>query len=253
MASVEHCLYAFEVLAAELGQRSPLSLAQVIDSWAEYCQWLEQDNARETQPEEQSTSNEQPNSSQSPSSTAEATQTPMSSSTPDEAPLFVTWNITTASSPTAELRGCIGTFEALPLAVGLASYSLTAALHDTRFSPITAAELPRLECAVTLLTQFEECAGALDWEVGVHGVRISFRDRGRRLSATYLPDVAAEMGWSKEETVGHLMRKAGWDGRPERWRDVDDLAVERYQGRKRSVGWREYKGFRNWLDATAHE
>ena len=42
---------------------------------------------------------------------------------------------------------------------------LHSALQDSRFSPIAAHELPKLKCAVSLLTNFEECAHAMDWEV----------------------------------------------------------------------------------------
>lgn len=86
------------------------------------------------------------------------------------------------------------------------------AFDDTRFYPIPATLLPSLSCSLTLLSNFEPCADALDWEVGTHGLRISFIHRGRRYGSTYLPDVAVEQGWTKEETVESLMRKAGWDG-----------------------------------------
>jgi AMMECR1 domain-containing protein len=64
-----------------------------------------------------------------------------------------------------QLRGCIGNFSAMPLARGLAEYALTSALRDSRFAPISAAELPRLSCHVSLLTQFEPAADYLDWTV----------------------------------------------------------------------------------------
>lgn len=123
-------------------------------------------------------------------------------------PLFVTWNTISSSSHEKRLRGCIGTFEPLPLSTGLSSYALTSAFDDTRFHPISAHELASLECAVTLLTHFEPVDDALDWHIGVHGLRISFSDKGRRYGSTYLPDVAREQGWSKEETLVSLMRKA---------------------------------------------
>lgn len=63
-----------------------------------------------------------------------------------------------------------------------------------------------------MLTNFEPCADALDWDLGTHGLRISFTYRGRRYGSTYLPDVAVEQGWTKDQTVESLMRKAGWDG-----------------------------------------
>lgn len=44
----------------------------------------------------------------------------------EEHPLFVTWNTVSARSGHKSLRGCIGTFEAQELAVGLRDYALTA-------------------------------------------------------------------------------------------------------------------------------
>ncbi|PWZ00437.1 hypothetical protein BCV70DRAFT_211292 [Testicularia cyperi] len=96
----------------------------------------------------------------------------------DEFPLFVTWNIYSASqlsrrsSSSPRLRGCIGTFEPYALSEGLAEYASISAFKDRRFSPITPQEVPRLECGVSLLTGFEECQDYLDWEVGVHGIYI---------------------------------------------------------------------------------
>lgn len=100
---------------------------------------------------------------------------------------------------------------------------------------------------MTLLTDFEACAHALDWELGVHGIKISFYERHRRYSATYLPDVAVEQGWSKEETMESLVQKAGWSGR-KAWREVAELKVVRYQGRKESVEYEEFKRWREWVE-----
>lgn len=60
-------------------------------------------------------------------------------------PLFVTWNIVRPDGST-RLRGCIGNFSPMPLAMGLQEYALISALKDRRFSPIALSELPRLEC-----------------------------------------------------------------------------------------------------------
>ena len=108
----------------------------------------------------------------------------------EEHPLFVTWNTVSQRSGHKSLRGCIGTFEAHELGHGLREYALTAAFDDTRFSPISLSELRTLSCAVTLLTKFTPCADAFDWELGVHGIRISFSHHGKRYGATYLPDVS---------------------------------------------------------------
>lgn len=177
-----------------------------------------------------------------------------------ESPLFVTWNVVHRGSDDDDdedddvsLRGCIGTFEPQPLSSGLPSYALTSALQDTRFHPISRAELnPSLQVAVTLLTDFEPAADAMDWELGKHGLRISFVYRGRRYGATYLPDVAPEQGWTKEETVVSLMRKAGWEGNKSRWKEVE-LRVVRYQGKKEKLGYEEYKAWRDWVGGKGAE
>ncbi|KAF2466500.1 uncharacterized protein BDR25DRAFT_306053 [Lindgomyces ingoldianus] len=161
-------------------------------------------------------------------------------------PLFVTWN-TVAKGGDRRLRGCIGTFEAQELDDGLRSYALTSAFDDTRFLPIPLRELPTLECGVTLLTHFEPVSSALDWNIGTHGLRISFTYHGRRYGSTYLPDVAKEQGWTKEETIISLMRKAGWSGRKEDWKKVD-LSVVRYQGRQVRLEYREWREWRDWVE-----
>lgn len=114
------------------------------------------------------------------------------------------------------------------------------ALDDTRFDPITLKELKTLECGVTLLTDFQPAEGPMAWELGVHGLRINFVYHGRRMGATYLPDVAKEQGWTKEETLISLMRKAGWTGRADDWKKID-LNVVTYRGTKESVSWADYR------------
>ncbi|TVY30899.1 Uncharacterized protein LHYA1_G000828 [Lachnellula hyalina] len=292
MATVEHCLYCFEVLSASLEKRTPMTLSQVQTSWAEYPKGLEEDSVSiASESEEPSTSihaaprnptlqrvsesgRSTPGSSSSGGSGSGASSlrqesdvtTPSSNgSTPSfvpvgmqtrgskqrstitESPLFVTWNTVSPTSHSRHLRGCIGTFETQPLSTGLSSYALHSALQDHRFSPITKGELPSLEVSVTLLTDFETCKGALDWELGVHGIRISFYAKNRRFGACYLPDVAVEQGWDKEETMVSLMRKAGWGGKKEKWAEVGDMTVTRFQGAAESVGWEEFKAWKTWV------
>lgn len=162
------------------------------------------------------------------------------------APMFVTWNTIARKSGSQHLRGCIGTFDPLPLEKGLATYATTSAFEDTRFSPISYNELWSLSCSVTLLTDFEPAPSPLAWTLGVHGLRISFIDKGRRYSATYLPNVAPEQGWNEVETMISLMRKAGWSGRSADWQRVGELKVVRYQGKKISMDWQEWDEWRAW-------
>lgn len=89
-----------------------------------------------------------------------------------------------------------------------------------------------------------------DWEIGVHGIRIKFTLDGRRYGSTYLPSVAEEQGWTKEETMISLMRKAGWEGRRSDWRAAAQkggMKVERYRGDKEEVVYPEYKAWREWV------
>jgi len=93
----------------------------------------------------------------------------------------------------------------------------------------------------------------MDWVIGTHGLRISFTHSSRRYGATYLPDVALEQGWTKDETMISLMRKAGWSGRSNDWRSVKDLNVVRYQGYKATLGYKEYSEWREWLEQTGRD
>ncbi|KAI6082046.1 AMMECR1 domain-containing protein [Hypoxylon rubiginosum] len=269
MATVEHCLYCFETLSAYLESRKPMSLSEIEKSYGEYVKEVEAGVAASDKTESlekripalrrvadsdfsEASSSSIPSSNSTMSLTTDTAAT-STDSLPDantpkitESPLFVTWNTVSARSGHTSLRGCIGTFEAQELDEGLSSYAITSAVHDMRFDAISKRELPSLEVAVTLLTDFEDCADAMDWEVGTHGLRVSFAERGRRYGATYLPDVAPEQGWTKEETLVSLMRKAGWAGRKDKWRSVD-LKVVRYQGRKKDIQYPEYKQWRDWV------
>ena len=46
------------------------------------------------------------------------------------------------------------------------------AIKDSRFSPITKEEFPRLHCSVSILTHFEEAKDFLDWEVVYMGTAL---------------------------------------------------------------------------------
>ena len=85
------------------------------------------------------------------------------------------------------------------------------ALRDMRFSPITLPEIPRLSVGVSLLHGFEPAGSWDDWQVGEHGLIISFDDPdcGLRRTATFLPEVAAEQGWDRRACIEALIRKTG--------------------------------------------
>lgn len=292
MATIEHCVYSFETLHAELNHRAPLTLKEVEASYAAYLaqatgdgkpnkqlpalQRLVDASASSSPSSGASSTTSLSNGSSAASAATSATSLSTAASAsaaaaaavgvakppppPAETPLFITWNtIEDAAQDVADgdeddddtehiLRGCIGCFDAIPLEEGLATYALTAALDDSRFHPIARRELRRLEVAVTLLTDFEPARGGVeDWEVGKHGIRISFTVGGFQYGSTYLPDVAEEQGWTKEQTLINLMRKAGWNGRRDQWRKVN-LRVVRYQGRRRRLTYKQFMAWREWAD-----
>ena len=149
-------------------------------------------------------------------------------------PMFVTWK-----KVNGDLRGCIGCFNELPLVEGLRDYAVIAGTKDPRFPPISEAELSGLKCGISLLHSFEKGKDVLDWEVGVHGIRL-FIDGG--YSATFLPEVAKEQNWTKEETLIQLARKAGYYGKFDQ-KAMLKAKIERYQSSKCSVKWSEYENF----------
>ena len=92
----------------------------------------------------------------------------------------------------------------------------------------------------------------MDWTLGTHGLRISFSHNNRRYNSTYLPDVATEQGWTKEETVLSLMRKAGWSGSnsgwSRTWRDGKGELI-RYEGKQVALHYPEWKEWSDWVGA----
>ncbi|XP_029815008.1 LOW QUALITY PROTEIN: AMME syndrome candidate gene 1 protein [Manacus vitellinus] len=160
--------------------------------------------------------------------------------TNDPYPLFVTWKI----GRDKRLRGCIGTFSAMNLHSGLREYTLTSALKDSRFPPMTRDELPRLFCSVSLLTNFEDVCDYLDWEVGVHGIRIEFiNEKGSKRTATYLPEVAKEQGWDHIQTIDSLLRKGGYKA-PITNEFRKTIKLTRYRSEKMTMSYTEYLAHR---------
>ena len=160
-----------------------------------------------------------------------------------EFPLFVTWY----HGREKRLRGCIGTFSPMNLHDGLKEYALTSAMKDSRFNPISKEEMPKLNCSVSLLTNFEPALHWLDWKIGTHGIRIEFsNERGQKRSATYLPEIASEQNWDHMETIDSLLRKGGY--RDQITNEMrNSIKVTRYQSEKMT------KSFEDWLNRHGKE
>lgn len=120
------------------------------------------------------------------------------------------------------LRGCIGHFgEDTPLHEIVAEMARAAAFEDPRFMPVTRDELDELDIEISVLTPMRRIQSLDEFQLHRHGIYIR---KGYR-SGTFLPQVADEVNWTKEEFVGHCSQdKAGlgWDG----WRDAELYVYE---------------------------
>lgn len=104
-----------------------------------------------------------------------------------------------------ELRGCVGyVFPSYSLYRTVAETAVAAAMHDTRFSPVTPEELPKLEYEISVLSPLQTIDPE-DVEVGKHGLVVTFG--GRR--GLLLPQVPVEHGWDRETFLSQTCVKAG--------------------------------------------
>ena len=104
-----------------------------------------------------------------------------------------------------ELRGCIGRIIGdEPLCKLVGTMAVQSALNDRRFSPLSADELKDIDIEISVLTPLRPVSGAGDIVVGRDGVLLSKDDH----SAVFLPQVASEQGWKREELLDNLCLKA---------------------------------------------
>lgn len=111
-----------------------------------------------------------------------------------------------------KLRGCIGRFKAnKPLIELVHDVALSSAFNDSRFNKLTPDELNEIDIEISVLTPLKKIESIDEFELGKHGIYIK---KGFN-TGTFLPQVAGETGWTKEEFLGHCSKdKAhlGWDG-----------------------------------------
>ena len=109
------------------------------------------------------------------------------------------------------LRGCIGHFEAnLPLWKVVQQMAIASATRDHRFDEIQTNEITELKIEISVLTPLKRIKSADEFILGKQGIYIK---KGYS-AGTFLPQVATQTGWSKDEFLGHCARdKAGlgWD------------------------------------------
>lgn len=106
-----------------------------------------------------------------------------------------------------ELRGCIGNLTAQePLYLCIRDMAIEAAVGDPRFNKLQLSELKGIKIEISVLSPLERVPSADMIKLGVHGVVV----RKGFNSGVFLPQVAQETGWTKEEFLSSLCaHKAG--------------------------------------------
>jgi AmmeMemoRadiSam system protein B/AmmeMemoRadiSam system protein A len=106
------------------------------------------------------------------------------------------------------LRGCIGEGHPdKPLYEIVAETTLDAAFRDTRFSPVTANELPNLQIQIAVLKEPRPVESYEEIVLNKHGIIL----RNGTKSALFLPTVPAEFGFDLTQTLEELSLKARLD------------------------------------------
>jgi AmmeMemoRadiSam system protein A len=117
------------------------------------------------------------------------------------------------------LRGCIGQFISdAPLIELVAEMARASSTGDPRFlaDPITDAELERLDVEISVLSPLQRTDDPLSLRLGVDGIYI----KKGRMSGCFLPQVATETGWGKEEFLSYCCaHKAGLAA--DAWKDPE--------------------------------
>jgi AmmeMemoRadiSam system protein B/AmmeMemoRadiSam system protein A len=121
-----------------------------------------------------------------------------------------------------KLRGCIGRLSAQkPLYETVQSMVVSAATSDRRFELLKPEELNDTVIEISVLTPLRKITSIEEIELEKHGIYIK---KGYQ-TGTFLPQVAQNNSWSKEEFLGYCSRdkaNIGWDG----WRDAEVFIYE---------------------------
>lgn len=135
------------------------------------------------------------------------------------------------------LRGCIGNILGRgPLYQTVRDMVIAAAAQDPRFDPVQTQELNDLDIEVSVLSKPRVIQNVAEIVLGKHGVIVS---QGPGHQGVFLPQVATETGWSKEEFLNQLCaQKAGLA--PDAWKNpktkIEIFTAQVFD--KKDVQWR---------------
>jgi MEMO1 family protein len=121
-----------------------------------------------------------------------------------------------------QLRGCIGRFGAdEPLWAVVQQMAAASSSQDYRFNPVAPSELGSLRIEISVLTPMRRIRSIDEFELGKQGI---YMKKGTH-TGTFLPQVAQETNWTREEFFGHCAQEKagiGWDG----WKDAELYVYE---------------------------
>jgi AmmeMemoRadiSam system protein A len=107
------------------------------------------------------------------------------------------------------LRGCIGSLAPEDeLYQSVHNNAILASLRDPRFPPVRPMELPQIKVHISLLSPIAPIGSLDEFKIGEHGIIL---EKGYN-RAVYLPEVAVEQNWTREEALTSLSHKAGLRG-----------------------------------------
>ncbi len=115
-----------------------------------------------------------------------------------------------------QLRGCVGHLESdEPLEQSVAEVSQNV-IHDPRFAkdPVRLEELDWLELEISVISPLRAVANPLDFDPASEGIQLAFGGR----TGCFLPQVARETGWSKQQLLSRLCREK-MNLSPDAWKD----------------------------------
>jgi len=120
-----------------------------------------------------------------------------------------------------ELRGCIGNiYPSKPLNDIIREMAIAAATSDPRFMPVTVDELKEIDIEISVLSVPKLISDIKDIEMGIHGVIV----KNGFNSGVFLPQVATETGWTKEEFLNNLCEhKANLP--KDAWKNLSDTKI----------------------------
>jgi len=114
------------------------------------------------------------------------------------------------------LRGCIGNIVSnKPLYETVRDMAIAAATQDPRFPKVQPDELEQIDVEVSVLSLPRVIKSIDEIELGVHGVIVS---KGPRHRGVFLPQVANETNWTKEEFMSQLCSQKA-HLHPDAWKD----------------------------------